>query len=295
MALTAARYNNIEARTLQIMFRDSNGYPQGIDSTPNVISTPATSSAYLVPGLIDITPNTPVYPKVNNQGGGEIINVTPTPSKDYGKPAFTLSQRDETLEAFVSASTLDLATNTARAQRGDNVNRTVFPTFMVVMGIFVTLENGDDVWDHYIYPKATIVKTAEATAGQITGDVTNPNPLTYELDLSLSSRDIDGMLFSGKGMLLTGNKDARLFHRAASRLAYTTYNADGVATSFILGFRPISTDATGSAENNIALNGTQTAVTSVTLATGVVDLTAPGAGSDGDIITTEYETDFITI
>ena len=295
MALTAGKYNNIEGRTVQVMFRDASGYPQGIDSTPDTISTPATSSAYLVQGLIDVTPNTPTYPTVTNQGGGEIINKTPVSAIDYGIPSFTLSQRDETLEAFISASTLDLATNTARAKRGDNVTRTTFPSFMVVMGVLVTLESGVEHWDHYIFPNCTIRKTGEAGMAQVTGDVTNPNPLTYELDLSLATRDVDGMLISASTRALTGNKDARLFSRAASRLAYTTFNADGVATSFILGYRPINTDATGAAENNIAIAGVQQAVTSVTLATGVVDITSPGAGSDGDIYTVEYETDFIAI
>jgi hypothetical protein len=295
MALTEGRYNNLEGRTLQVMFRDANGYPQGVDTTPDTISTPATSSAYLVPGLIDVTPNTPTFPVVTNQGGGEIINKTPVSAIDYGVPTFTLSQRDETLESFISASTLDLATNTARAQRGWNVTRTTFPSFMVVFGTLVTLASGVEHWDHYIFPNCTIRKTGEAGMAQVTGDVTNPNPFTYALDLSLATRDIDGMPYSSKTVALTGNKDARFYHRAASRLAYTTFNADGVDTSFILGYRPVNTDATGAAENNIALNGVQQAVTSVTLATGVVDITSPGAGSDGDIYTVEYETDFIAI
>ncbi|KKK84438.1 hypothetical protein LCGC14_2783370, partial [marine sediment metagenome] len=44
-----------------------------------------------------------------------------------------------------------------------------------------------------------------------------------------------------------------------------------------------------------ALAGVQQAVTSVTAATGVVSIVSPGAGSDGDIYTVEYETDFIAI
>ena len=293
MALTAGKYNNIEFRTLQVMFRNSDGYPQGQDTTPDVKATPQTDSAYLVDGVIDVTPNTPVYPRVTNQGHGVIINKTPVSASDYGSPTFQLSQRDETLESFISASTLDLATNTARAQRGDNVTRTTFPTFMVVMGMLVTLENGTEHWDHYIFPKCTILKQTEAAAGQITGDVTNPNPLAYVLDLSISTRDVDGMLFSAKTVALTGNQDARFFRRAAKRLAYTTWTADGIATTFVLGYRPTSTDATGSAENNHTLAGVQAAVTSVALATGLVTVT--GAGSDEDIHNMEYETDFEAI
>ncbi len=292
MALTAGKYNNIEFRTLQIMFRNANGYPMGQDTLPDVKSTPQTDHAYLVNGVISVDPGTPVYPKVTNHGSGLIINKTPVSSSDYGTPTFQLSQRDETLEAFISASTLDLATNTARALRGDNVTRTDFPGFMVVMGMLVTLENGTEHWDHYVFPKCTITKQNEAAAGQITGDVTNPNPLTYALDLSIATRDVTGMLLSASTRALNGNQDARLFTRAANRLAYTTFTADGVETSYILGYRPTSTDATGAANNNIALAGVQQAVTSVTAATAVVDITSPGAGSDADIYTTEYETDF---
>lgn len=293
MALTAGKYNNVEFRTLQIVFRDTNGYPQGQDTSPDTKSVPQTDHAYVVNGVMSLDPGTPVYPRVTNHGGGAVINKTPVSANDYGTPTFQLSQRDETLESFLSASTLDLTTNTARALRGDNVTRTNFPTFIVVMGMYVTLESGAEHWDHYIFPKCTIVKSVEAGGSQITGDVTNPNPLTYALDLSLSTRDATGMLLSASTRTLNGNQDARLYTRAASRLAYTTWTADGSATTFVLGYRPTSSSATGSANNNVAKNGVITTVTSISTTTGVVTVTA--AGNSGDIYVVEYETDFVAI
>lgn len=293
MALTAGRHDIVKGAVLQIMFRDSNGYPQGQDTSPDVKSTPQTDNAYVVPGLVDFTEGNTVYPAVTNLAAGGIRNTTPVAASDYGTPTFTLSEEDETLNAYLTDSTVDVATNTAGSWRGENVSRTTFPTLMVAMTAQVTLENSTEYYDTWIYPSCTITRSAGAGAGQVTGDVINPNPLTYQLKLALSTRDITGFLFSATGMALEGNKGARIKHRTLKRVGYTTWTADGIATTFVLGYRPTSTDETGAVENNITNDGVLQAVTSVALATGLVTVLA--AGDDGDIFCVEYHTDFAAI
>lgn len=293
MALTAGKHNVIRAGVLQIMFRDSNGYPQGQDTTPDAKSSPQTDNAYVVEGLVDFNEGNTVYSSVTNLAAEGIRNNTPVAASDYGTPTFTLSEEDETLNSFINASTIDVATNTAGSWRGENVTRTTFPTFMVVMSAQVTLESSTEYWDHWIFPSCTIIRSAGTGAGQVTGDVTNPNPFAYELKLALATRDVTGYLFSATAMALNGNKDARIKHRTLSRVGYTTWTADGTATTFVLGFRPTSSDATGAVENNVTNDGIAQSVTSIATATGLVTVSA--AGDDGDIYVVEYATDFVAI
>jgi len=293
MALTESKLARISAEEVQIAFRDDNGYPQGQDTTPNVKSVPQTDNAYVPEGVITIDPQGATYPKVTIFGTNVFASI-PQPASALGIPTFQLSRQDELLDSFANSVTIDTTTNTARLTYGENESRRTFPFFKVSMAELVTdVDTGAYWYRHHIFPKCTLVKMVDTPAAQITGDVTNPAPVTYALDLSLDQRDINGMLFSAQDLGLERDRTARLNRRSAKRLAYTTFVADGVATTFALGYRPTSSDATGSAENNITLNGVQTAVTSVaTDATKLVTLT--GAGSANDIWVVEYETDFIT-
>ena len=292
--VSPSKYNNIAAVYLQIAFRDRNGYPMGQETDPDNVVAGTTTAAYLVDGLVDLVPASPTFPVVTNQGGQKIISKTYLPATDYGTPTFTLSQRDETLDAYIKKFSVDTTYNTTRVLRGGNVSQLQFPDFVVIFSIKITESaTGAELWDNYIYPNAKIINTADAGAAQITGDVTNPNPLTYALQLALASRNADGTLLSAQNMALNNNQDAVLYQRATNPLGLTTYVDDNATGTFILGYRPVNTDATGSAQNNITVNGVQTAVTSVSVTTGVVTQTAPEAS--GAIVVATTETNFVAI
>jgi hypothetical protein len=289
MAFSASKYNYIAAFYAQIMFRDSNGYPMGTETDPDNVSADTTTSAYVINGLMDIVPAVPDYPVVTNFGSQQVIAQTRLPATTYGVPTMQFSQMDETFWGYIKSASVDVTTNTTRSMRGDNLGQTVFPAFMLSFAIQVTnSESGEQEWDNIAYLNADVVNTASPGAAQVTGSVTNPNPLQFALDLSLSTRDITGMLLSATNMALANDRDAVIRQRTANPLGYTTYVADGETTTFTLGFLPYSDDATGSAQNNITKNGTQTAVTSVSTETGLVTLAA--AGDSGDIWVVSYET-----
>lgn len=295
MAQVASKYNNIAAFYLQIMKRDDDGYPMGTLANPDAPVANTVYSALVIDGLVDLTPGVPTRPIVTNQGGQQVISRTRMPAQDYGTPAFTLSQRDETFESLVTKSSIDLATNTTRAIRGMNAAQRVWDQFIVLFSIQVTNSvTGLAQWDHYAFLNTEIEKTQDAGAAQITGDVTNPNPLAYQLTPSLSARDITGELISGLAIAVQSNKDAMVYFRTDNPVAVSTYIANGSATAFTLPYLPLSSTVTiNASSNHMTINGTVTAASAVSTTTGEVTLS--GAGTSGDIVVMTYETNFATV
>jgi len=296
MAQAATEFNNIAAFYLQIAFRNSAGYPVG-QTISGTMSNGATSSAYLVDGLIDLTPGVATNPRVTNQGGQKVISQTPLPANDYGSPTFQLSQRDEQLEAYLSDSLLDVSYNSEWMMRGANVTQEDFPNLMAILSV-----QGTDSttmaqwWDNYLFYNCRIVKSGEAGAGQVTGDMVNPNPFQYTIHPAVASRHTTGALFSGMTLGLRNNQDAYGHVRADNPIGSTTFIGNGAATTFILGYRPVDDDATGSKQNNLTIDGTQAATTSISITTGVVTAAgSPTAWVAEEKVVVLYETNFVAI
>jgi hypothetical protein len=244
----------------------------------------------VVQGLIDLVPGVPVNPVITNFGGQEIISRTNLPATDYGTPTFQLSQRDETLEAFLSKTAIDVATNTTRAIMSRNAAQGDWPQFIVMFSIRVTnSESGLSQWSHYAFLNTEIKKTNDAGGSAQTGDAVNPNPLAYSLTTSLSLRDVTGELLSGLATLIT--KDDMTFIRTNNPLHITTYIKNGSATSFTLPYKPLSSVVTVNASpNHMTINGTITAAGAVDVSTGVVTI---AAGTTGEVTVMTYETNYV--
>jgi hypothetical protein len=295
MVQTATEFNNIAAYYAQIAFRDGTGYPMGNDTTPDDVTAADVKNAYLIQGLIDLNPGVATFPVVTNQGGQRVISKTPMPSNDYGAPTFSLSQRDEQLDAYLGSHTLDTSYNAEWMLRAANVAQEDFPSFMMIFSVQATDSTTmQQWWDNYCFYNCRVIKTGEAGAGQVTGDATNPNPFTYTIYPALASRHTSGTSISALSLSVKNNEDAWGYVRADNPLGLTTFIGNGAGTaSFALGYRPVSDDATGSAQNNITENGTQDAPTSVSTTTGVVALTG-GWTLDAKVVAL-YETNFVAI
>lgn len=290
MAKTATQFNNIAIKRAQLMFRDSNGYPMGQETDPDDVVQGTVTGAYVIDGLIDLTPGEASFPVVTNQGGQRIISKTRVAATDYGQPGFQLSQRDETLEAYLTRTAVDVATNTTRAIRSSGLSQNVWSPFMVLFSLMVTnSQTGMPEWDHWAYLNTIITRSQDAAAAQVTGDATNPNPLGYTLDLALASRDITGLPLSSLAINAQDDLDALVPFRSDNPVAVATFVADAAATTFTLPYLPLSDDATGAGANNITKNGVTQTATSVATDTGIV--TIPSATA-GDIYVVVYETDF---
>lgn len=292
MAKSATRRHHIEPDIMQIAFRDSNGYPIGQETDPDNVASNTTTHAYRVDGMIDFAFATTTRPLVTNRASRTLHSQVQATATAYGNPTVNTSHVDEQLEAYRAKTTVDTTTNTAAAISVSNAPQKVFPQFMVMLSQSIFNENtGQSEFLHRAVLNTQIQNTVEAGAVAVTGDVTNPNPTTYVLSTSLAMRDISGYLLSGLSLGIT--EDIKTEWRTDNPLGLTTFVGDGIATTTTLGYRPISTDATGAAENNITKNGALLAVTSVNTTTGLVTFSA--APGDGDIVVILYQTNFVAI
>jgi hypothetical protein len=189
MALTAAKGVNVGAYHAQIAFRDSNGYPQGVNTTPDTLTPDTTNNMYYIQGLMDFTPEVPSTGSQTNFGGNSIISKTAVGVTDLGNATFQLSQFDETLDAYLRKTSVDVATIDGWAISPDNVGQTDIPRFVFIASArFTNSVDGSDEWMNYVYPNCQITTSQEAAMSQVDGDVTNPNPLQYTLTPSRSTR-----------------------------------------------------------------------------------------------------------
>ena len=293
MAATASKGSIAGAYHLQVAFRDDDGYPMGTDTTPDVVSNNATTHAYYVGGLDKLTGATPTIDVAINKGGQKVVSKTPLGIADWGTPGIVLSEFNEVLNAYIKGATADVTTMTEWVQSPANVNQLDFPRMVILVAAKFT--HSSDLTDYYlnwVFHNGQWNETAPAGTSQEPG--VNPNPSGYQLDLSLSTRNgATGRPFSASsGVYVVGAADTYTRIRSRYPLSITTYVDDGSTGSFVLGYRPVYTDNTGAATNSITKNGTTTAVTSVTVATGAVVIT-PGSATDRWVVC--YPTQFTAI
>jgi hypothetical protein len=150
---------------------------------------------------------------------------------------------------------------------------------------------------HMFVPSCT-VRAREGGANQSGGE--NPIELLYTVRPGLSNKLPNGVLFNAIDPLMYADGMA-FWHQSILqyKIGMTSWVADGSATNFTLGYRPLFNTATSTGINRIArvlagqTHGNQVAVTSVNTTTGLVTPTT--AGNDLDIYNVLYPTNFVNI
>lgn len=279
---------------IQVGFRDSNGYFKGIQTVPDTVADNTTSNSYVLFNPVDFTHPAPTFELATDQGGQKIRAQADLGASNFGEGSFTLSEFDDTFHAYIRGVTVDASTMSGWRQVGGSINTVVAPHFFLIasMQIQVVATDGTSTskWSHWVYPNVQI-RPAYPSGSQSGG--VNPNPLSYTFVPSTASRGLDGRLFSATSMALTDDSDTVYRIQSANAIAATMYTKDGATTTFTLGYRPSTSDATGAATNSITNNGTTLSVTTVNTTTGVVTLSAAGTASD--IVIVVYETAFTAI
>jgi len=279
---------------VQVAKRDSNGYAKGVLADPNTVTPDTTSSALLIGSLDSFTAPTPTTEFGTGRGGQKLIGSMALGISSFGSPSITLAAFNETLNAFIKGTTADVTSVSGWTMNAANSSQQIFPQLItLVTGKFLNTENLAEYYLTWVFHNSQWVAASGPNTSQAGG--VNPNPLTYNLNLSLSSRNVTGKVFSSSsGMSVVDGTDTWTLIRSTWPLAVTTYVANGSATTFILGYRPVySTVTTGNTDNSFTINGVATAPTSVSTTTGVVTLAA--AGSSADIHVAVYQTKFVAI
>jgi hypothetical protein len=282
------------AYEIQIGFRDSSGYVMGTQTSPDSVAQGTTTSLYRLPSLVSFQPAKPSYEIATNRGGQKILNQASMGISDLGTAQLVLSEHDTTFHAYVSGSSIESTTPSGWYQGGTNVNKSVLPSLFMVVSAQVNTRTGTGGttsrrWKHWILPNVQIRPTYPETTQ---GGGVNPNPLTYELVPSTSTRTLSGYLLSSTTMALDDDSDSMLFINSANRISATTYvEAASPAGTFILGYRPLTNQATTS-DKTMTKNGATASITTLSATTGVVTMTP---GSAGDKFVLVYETNFVAI
>jgi hypothetical protein len=283
MALTAASGQRLYHGYMTVMKRTTDGYPAGSAADPESLTNDTTYDAYLVKHTVSFDPGVAANPRVRDVSGGTVRSSQFLPKTDLGLPVIVLSQEDETLiSTFMKNNAVDVSYNTAWAIRDDNPGQSVFPDLIVGLHAYVQRVESSGIvnyWDNWFYLNCQLQEASAGVIQQITGDVDNPSPLTYNLAISNSDRSVFGTLISALGTSNETGEAALQQVRSLKRIHTALYVDDGVAGTATLGYRPTSSEITGAAENNVTKNGTQTAITSISTTTAVAVFTA-GAATD---------------
>lgn len=285
MAVTTRGYPYGFQRML-LWFYDSAGYITGQSTS---LANNATSGAYVCSDVK--TSNLAFAPSVDLQiQGGDRIRATPS----FGNPrlnAFdvTVSSLDAQLSDFITQSTRN-TTNSNNMKVGYNPNR-AFPQNMgVALTQLMELSDGTTGYNTLVIPKAALLFRRGGYAFRGESDATiRISPIT-------STGTYTGQVYASgtTGLAFGWEEDKGDYYElwTPNPIHIQSYRADGTATTFVTTYKPLSSTITLNATGNeMAKNGTPTALSSFNTSTATATLAA--AGSAGDKIVVTYETAFV--
>lgn len=274
----------------QIMFRDTNGYPVGSNSTPNSKTNGTVYNAYKLTGPVNVTAPTPTRELATFRGGMAILGQRALGTTDFGTFDLTLSAYDEVFESYVTGAVND-ATNagTENIFSASNTENLNLPQFHLVLTAGWQDSTGTNRYMNWMYPNVQIAP------GQISvtqdGGV-NPNPVQYTVIPSSSTRTTLGYLFSATTVGITNDRDIVSRWRTDYPVTFATYIDDGADTSVTTAYKPATSDVDGS-RNVYTKNGVDNKanISAFSTSTGATTHTA---GSATDVWIISYMTNWIT-
>ena len=274
----------------QIARRSTAGYPMGSLATPDAPANGSVYHAYKIKGFAGVDAPQITREIAIRRGGQKTLGQKSLGVSSYGTFNLTLSDFDEAFHNMVSGATIDSTLATAVNITSLNAGKATLPQFVLIINAGFQDDSGADVFLNIIYHNVTIAPTIPSVT-QAGGE--NPNALVYTVTPSLSTRAGWGSLFSATSLALEDNSDMVSFVRSTYPMALTTYIDDNAATSFVVGYRPTSSDNAG-VDNIFLTAGVDSSanVSGFSTTTGATTHTAAAAAS---IWTVLYQTQFISI
>lgn len=274
----------------QIAFRNASGYPMGADSSPDTVAAGDTKHAYKLTGPVEVTAPQVTREIATFRGGQAILGQRAMGVSDFGTFDMTLSAFDETFNAYIGGSTVDVTTVTDLAQYAPNSLNPALPQFFLLLTMGFQDTSGTNKYVTYVYPN---VQISPAVTGATQDGGENPGAVTYTVTPSASTRAASGHLFSAMGMNVTSDKEIVYAIRYNYPVSITTYIQETAATTFSLAYKPTSTEHAG-AINSFTTNGvtSHSNVSGVDGTTGAVTITAATAL---DVWVALYPTEFTPV
>ena len=268
--------------------RTSAGYPMGTAATPDSPSTNTQYPAHRAKYPVSFTPPSPSRDLAQRIGGQALRGNRDLGITGYGTGTLVMDGYDETFHALVSGSSVDTSTISGWSMTAPNVQKPSLQKFVMGLSAGFQNEDGTEEFLTMIYNNVQIrpVFPSSSQSGGV-----NPNPLSYEVVVDVSSRNGLGRLYSASGLTVQENSDVAIAIRYTKEIYVVTYVGDNSATTTTLPFRPTSSDNTGAATNSITVAGATQSVTSVNTGTGVV--TFSSAPASGAIVVIGYPTAYV--
>lgn len=263
--------------TLQVATRDSNGYPVGQNITPDTKVANTVYSPLRVRFPVTVGAPEPTMEMATRRGGMAVRGRRYLGVSDYGSFDITVDGYDQDFHALVSGTAVDSTTVANWTTTAFNSNLATPPQLCMLLTMGFTSETGLTRFLNVFYNNVTIAPRAPQSS-QDGG--TNPNAMTYSVVADVSTRRLDGRLYSAvTNQPVRDNADMMWMVESANEFMFSTFIGNGTATNFTLPFKPVSSLTAGNDTNSITVNGTTQAATTVATATGVVTFSAAPANN----------------
>lgn len=273
------------------MYRDANGYPAGTEADLSAAANGTTTHARKLPGPVEATAMQVTREQATFRGGQRVLGRRQLGVNDISPFELTLAALDPVWNAMIARNAVDTAIASQNVVSAPNLGEGDPPQGMLLLTVGYTTEDAVNKFLTYAYHNVQISQGNMGSANQQGGE--NPNPLVYTVTPLPAERTFFGLPFVDTDLAVVEDNDYFVTYETAKPISVTTYKAAGAATSFTLGYRPVSSDHAG-ARNVFTKNGAQghTDVTGLNTTTGAVTINAATAG---DIWVAVFETLFQTI
>lgn len=261
---------------------------------PDSLTPNTTSHAYLINGPITATLPDVSFAAAEFRGGGSYEGRADMGVQSVGEGTLNVSQLDAALDALLQGGSVDTTSlSGATITSPNSLNPSSRTVGLMLIGRIQRRETasaGDNQYLHIIYPK---VQMRSVTPNLTQEGGTNPSPVTLKFQASVATKFPVGVAFgANQGWYQNSEFHYRMI--ASNPYALTVFVQDALATTYITGYRPVSSVVTGGNTNNwFSVDGVVTAPTSIDTTTGVVTLAA--AGTSGKVAVAFYQTQFVAI
>lgn len=261
---------------------------------PDNLTPNTTSHAYEVFGPITMTPAQAEFDEFQFRGGGSFEGSADGGLRQVNAGSIQVSQMDAALMAFFMGSNVDTTSLVnASIYAPDSLRPSARQIGLMLIARVQSRESassGQNKYLHWLYP----LVQARMRPPQLTqeGGV-NPSPITIDFKAQVAARFPTGVAF-GSNQGWYQNSEYQFFINADNPYHLTVYVQNAVATTYIAGYRPVSSTITGGNTTNWhTVDSVVTALSSLSTTTGVATLAA--AGTSGKVARLLYQTQRVAI
>lgn len=200
-----------------------------------------------------------------------------------GDATFSRTVLDAAMNSMITDSTTDITENDEFSIFAPNVTAVELPLlgFMYSQRFqsFEAGTKGIDFWANIMFPRIRLSETSVGAASK------QANPYTYNCTPTLGDKLPNGTAFSALALGLENDEDLFLRFITSKPMTIVNFIGDGVETTFETAYKPTSTVITINASPNwFSRQGTQEALVSIVIASGLATMAAAGAAANNNTL-----------